>query len=278
MQFPPQSERHAILELANVTKRFGGLTAVRDVSLTVHRGEILGIAGPNGAGKSTLFNCVAGLLPFTGVIKFDGINISGLKPFEVCHMGIARTFQTPQVFATMSVRQNVEVGARFGRSRLDRKAGGPPKGYMGRAPRAFGSMATEGKGQHVVEDALSFTGLDKKAEVKAGALGLFDKKLLMLAAALATEPKLLLLDEPMGGLSPIEVIALRELIERVNKLRGITVIVIEHLIKVLVEMCDRLMILNFGSPLIVGLPKDVVSNKTVVDVYLGESNSGDDNA
>ncbi|HHY95432.1 MAG TPA: ABC transporter ATP-binding protein [Firmicutes bacterium] len=250
---------YPMLELHNVTKRFGGLTAVRDVSLVVVKGEIFGIAGPNGAGKSTLFNCIAGSVSFTGTITFEGINMSGLKPYGVCRRGIARTFQTPKVFQTMSVRQNVEVGVRFGCS-----------------PQVIRSMGV--RGLDLVADALSFTGLDKKAEVQAGSLGLFEKKLLMLAAAMATQPKLLLLDEPMGGLSPIEVAKLKELIERACKLRGITVIIIEHLIKVLVEMCDRLMILNFGSPLTVGIPRDVVNDKAVVDVYLGESDSGDDGA
>ena len=179
----------AILRCEKVTQRFGELPAVKDLSFEVEKGEIFGIAGPNGAGKSTLFNVITGFYRGSGDIIFDGRNISGLRPHQICHRGIARTFQIPELFLTLSIVDNVRVGAHFGE-----------RGVHDERER--------------IKEAINFVGLQGKENVIAANLNLFDKKLTLLAAALATKPKLLLLDEPIGGLSPIELGQLIALIQK----------------------------------------------------------------
>jgi branched-chain amino acid transport system ATP-binding protein len=233
-----------ILQLNNVTQRFGQLAAVKDLSFEVEKGEIFGIAGPNGAGKSTLFDVITGFYPGSGDIFFDGANIRGLRPHQICHKGIARTFQIPQLFLTLPMVENVRVGAHFG-----------VRGAHEERERT--------------NEAISLVGLQGKENVIAANLNLFDKKLTLIAAALATKPKLLLLDEPIGGLSPTEVRESVALIEKLNKELGLTIIVIEHLMKVLTRIAQRLMILHNGERICLGSPEEVAKNKRVIEVYLG---------
>lgn len=233
-----------ILRCEKVTKCFGELVAVKDLSLEVEKGEIFGIAGPNGAGKSTLFNVIAGYYHGSGDIMFDGERIMGLRPHQICHKGIARTFQIPQLFTTLTTVENVKVGAHFG--------------VRGRHNES-----------ESINEAINLVGLRGKENVIAADLNLFDKKLTMLAAAVATRPKLLLLDEPIGGLSPIEVNQFTALVQRINQELGLTIIVIEHLMKVLTEIAQRLMILDGGAKICIGPPQEVTQDKRVIEIYLG---------
>ncbi|MEW5722511.1 MAG: ABC transporter ATP-binding protein [Thermodesulfobacteriota bacterium] len=234
----------AILKLENVTKTFGRLAAVADLSFAVEQGEIFGIAGPNGAGKTTLFNVITGFYQGGGRILFQGRKIDGLRPDQITRRGIARTFQVPALFASMTIFQNVRVGAYFG--------GGGAGGLDGR-----------------VEEALAAVGLAGKGHLPAAGLKLIDKKLTMLAAVLATRPKLLLLDEPIAGLSPLEAEGSVALIRKINRELGVTIIVIEHLMRVLTDISGRLMILHNGERICLGPPREVVQDPRVIEVYLG---------
>lgn len=239
-----------ILQVNHLTKGFGELYACNDISFGVEKGEILGIAGPNGAGKTTLFNCISGIYHGQGEIFFEGGNINGLKPYQICKRGIGRTFQIPVIFNTMNVEQNVSVGAYFG------------------TPFRKKSM------HHQIEEALQMVGLSNKSKVPGENINLFEKKLTMLAAVLATEPKLLLLDEPMSGLSASEIEKLSNLIIKVNSELGLTIIIIEHLMKVLTGLSNRILILNEGKKFIVGTPEDVCNNEKVIEIYLGAVKKG----
>lgn len=233
-----------ILQVKNLTKYFGELAAVKELSFEVEKGEIFGIAGPNGAGKSTVFNLIAGVYRGSGDIVFDNMNISKLRPYQVCHKGIARTFQIPETFITLSLFDNVKIGAHFG-----------------------GAGAHDEKEN--INEAVNFVGLQGKENAITANLNLFDKKRTMLAAALVTKPKLLLLDEPIGGLSPTETKQSVDLFQKINKELGITIIIIEHLMKVLVGLSQRLMILQNGEEICIGPPREVVKDKRVIEVYLG---------
>lgn len=234
----------SILQVNKVTQCFGELAAVNNLSFEVEDGEIFGIAGPNGAGKSTLFDVITGFYRGSGDIIFDGSNIIGLRPHQVCHRGIARTFQIPELFLTLPVFDNVRVGAHFG-----------VRGAHDERER--------------INEAINFVGLQGKENIIAANLNLFDKKLTLLAVALATKPKLLLLDEPIGGLSPTELRESVNLIRRINKELGLTIIVIEHLMKVLTEISQRLMIIHNGEKICISSPQEVVKDRRVIEVYLG---------
>jgi branched-chain amino acid transport system ATP-binding protein len=235
----------AILQNSNVTKYFGNLAAVTDLSFEVENGEIFGIAGPNGAGKTTLFNLIAGIYSCSGKIYFNGQQINGLRPHRICKMGIARTFQVPLVFSSLTVCQNIETGAHFG--------------YDGNEDKAS-----------LVSEILEIIGLQDKADIEAMHLRLFDKKLTMLGSALATRPKLLLLDEPASGLNPNEIAQSISLFKSINEKFDLTIIVIEHLMRVLMDISNRLMILNNGEMISIGPPSDVAKDKKVIEVYLGK--------
>jgi len=232
-----------ILETKQVTKRFGELAAVKDLSFEVEEKEIFGIAGPNGAGKTTLFNVISGNYSGSGEIYFLGERIDRLRPFQVCLKGIARTFQIPSVFSTLTVYDNIRVGAHFGNHVKDEK--------------------------NIIKEVLEFIGLSEKQNILTTHLPLFDKKLTMVAAALATHPKLLMLDEPIGGLSPWEINQSIDIFKRINRELGITLIVIEHLMKVLMEISGRMMILHNGEKICIGIPEEVAKDKQVIEVYLG---------
>lgn len=237
-----------LLEVENVTRRFGGLTAVSQVSFQVDEGEILGLIGPNGAGKTTVFNLIsASLKPDAGRIVFAGRDITGMAPYRICRLGLARTFQTVKVFANMPVFKNVMIGSLFGTGRR--------------------LSATEAR--RAAEKALSFMELLPFRNTLAGDLTLANQKRLEMARALATEPKLLLLDELMAGLTPTEVAQAMEQITRVRD-EGITVIMIEHVMQAIMSISDRIVVLDHGQKIAEGSPQAVAKNQRVIEVYLGE--------
>jgi branched-chain amino acid transport system ATP-binding protein len=238
-----------LLALDGVTKRFGGVAALSDVTFGVTEGEILGIIGPNGAGKTTLLNCVSGVYrPDAGRISLDGQVISGLQPHRVARLGVGRTFQIVKPFQSMTVRENAAVGALFG-SQQARLA---PK-------EAF----------KAADEILELVGMSSQGSLKVGSLTVPDRKRLEVARALATRPRLLLLDEVMAGLNPVEVDQALNMVREVHS-RGITIVLIEHVMRVVVGVCDRAVVLNFGEVLAQGPPREVLNNQQVIEAYLGE--------
>jgi branched-chain amino acid transport system ATP-binding protein len=236
-----------ILEGEKVTKYFGGLAAVLRVDFHVDQGEIFGLIGPNGAGKTTLFNVIsAALVLKSGVIKFKGEKISGLKPYQICRRGIARTFQSVKVFPNMLVRQNVKLGGLFG------------------APKSAASTVDKD-----ADELLDFVGLSAMSMMPARDLTLVNQKRLEVAAALATKPELLMLDELMAGLTPTETAETMELVTSIRD-KGITIFMIEHVMKAIMGVCDRIMVLHHGEKIAEGTPKEIATSKKVIEVYLGE--------
>jgi branched-chain amino acid transport system ATP-binding protein len=235
-----------ILDIQHVSKFFGGLAANSNVSFSMDEGTIMGLIGPNGAGKTTLFNCITGFYPPSrGEILFRGHRMNGLTPDRVCKLGMARTWQKVRPLAKMTVRDNVMVGALARTNSL----------------KVASEMALQ---------QLRFVGLDHKASFLAGGLPIGERKKLEVARVLATQPSLLLLDEVMGGLNPAESEEIIQLILEQKK-RGITQMVIEHDMKAIMRISDRIVVLNSGEKLAEGLPRDIVSNKDVVTAYLGEA-------
>ncbi len=246
----------ALLETVSVTKRFGGLTAVDEVSISVRAGEIFGIAGPNGAGKTTFFDVVTGMTRATaGEVRFSGDTVTHASVTDICHKGIARTFQHPAVFDTQTVLANAVVGAQFGAGRRWWAALRKDPGTLQRAWAE-----------------LEFVGLAERAHRQTGPLPAFDKKKLMIASALATQPVMLFLDEPFGGLSLSEIDELMELLTEIQA-RDVTIVLIEHVMRALMALSDRVLIMNQGKTLFEGTPKEVVAHEEVVRVYLGETMS-----
>ena len=238
-----------ILDVQSLKKKFGGLTATANVNFNIEQGEIVGLIGPNGAGKTTLFNLISGAItPDSGLITFKGKNIAGLKPYRICREGIARTFQSVKIFAKMSVFNHILIGYLFG----DHKN------------KASCSSSEE------VAKILDFVGLSEMSENRAGDLTLANQKRLEVARALATQPELLLLDEVMAGLNPTEVAETMELVRKIRE-KGITVIMIEHVMKAIMEICDRVIVLHHGEKLAEGKPEEITQNKSVIEVYLGDS-------
>jgi branched-chain amino acid transport system ATP-binding protein len=236
-----------ILEGAAVTKYFGGLAAVASVDFYLDQGEILGLIGPNGAGKTTLFNLISGaLVPKSGVIRFKGENITRLKPYQICRMGVARTFQSVKVFANMPVIQNVLLGSLFGTST---------------------SMSSADAAREATE-LLEFVGLSAVRATPAKDLTLANQKRVEVARALATKPELLLLDELMAGLNTTEVAQAMELVTRIRD-KGVTIFMIEHVMKAIMGVCDRIMVLHHGEKIAEGTPQEIATSKTVIEVYLG---------
>jgi branched-chain amino acid transport system ATP-binding protein len=240
-----------ILEGEGVTKYFGGLAAVSDVDFYVDQGEVVGLIGPNGAGKTTLFNLIsAAMVPRPGIIKFKGVNITGLKPHKICRLGVARTFQTAKIFANLPVFDNVRVGSYFGRG---------------------GSVSTA-QSIRDAEEQLAFVGLTGVSHAPARDLTLANQKRLEVARALATRPELLLLDEMMAGLNQTEVAESMELIRRIRA-KGVTIVMIEHVMKAIMNVCDRIIVLHHGAKIAEGTPTEIVNSPTVIEVYLGETSS-----
>jgi branched-chain amino acid transport system ATP-binding protein len=237
-----------ILEGKGLTKYFGGLAAVSNVDFHVDQGEALGLIGPNGAGKTTLFNLIsAALVPKSGTIRFRGENITGLKPYKICRMGVARTFQTVKVFADMPVLNNVVLGSYFGMSH---------------------GMSTKDAAREATA-LLDFVGLSAMKATPAKDLTLANQKRLEVARALATKPELLLLDEMMAGLNPVELVQAMELVTRIRD-KGITIIMIEHVMKAVMKVCERIMVLHHGKKIAEGTPQEIATSKTVIKVYLGD--------
>jgi branched-chain amino acid transport system ATP-binding protein len=234
-----------ILEVQHLTRDFGGLRAVDGLDLDIAEGEILGLIGPNGAGKSTVFNCVAGVYPPTrGHIYFRSEEISGRKPWDLCRYGLARTFQIVKPFASKSVLFNVMVGA----------------------------FAVTDKTSAAREKALwvlKFLNFEDRKEIRAGNLTIADRKRLEIARALATEPKLLLLDEVMAGLRPAEVDEMVSIIRRLRD-QGVTIFVIEHIMRAIMALSDRVVVIHFGRKIAEGAPRKVAADASVIKAYLGE--------
>jgi branched-chain amino acid transport system ATP-binding protein len=237
-----------ILEGEGVTRYFGGLAAVSGVDFHVDEGEVVGLIGPNGAGKTTLFNLISGaLVPKPGAIKFKAENITGLKPHRICKMGVARTFQSVKVFANMTALENVLLGPLFGT----------------RNSVSAADAAREATG------LLEFVGLSAVRATPAKDLTLANQKRLEIARALATKPELLLLDELMAGLNSTEVTQAMELVTRIRD-EGITIFMIEHVMKAIMSVCDRIIVLDHGKKLAEGTPQEIATSRAVIDVYLGE--------
>ena len=238
-----------ILRVANATMRFGGLVAVQDVSFELRRGEIMGLIGPNGAGKSTLIGLVSGtLVPTRGEVTFEGRSLGRLPAFRRARLGIGRTFQIMKPFPGLTVRDNVALGALFGLE---------------------GGQRQLARARQKALEHLEFVGLAARAEQRADALGGPDRKRLELAKALAMQPKLLLLDEVMAGLNAVEIEDVIQIIRKVQA-RGISILVIEHVMKAIRSLSDRLMVLHHGQMIAAGNPEEVLTDPRVAEAYLGQ--------
>jgi branched-chain amino acid transport system ATP-binding protein len=242
-----------LLTCEDVVKRYGSLAAVDGMSLSVAAGEIVGIGGPNGAGKTTFFDVITGITPLTeGSLSFDGQDITGLGADRICQLGMARTFQLNAAFESLTVRENIDVAAYFGSSR-----------------RTFPGLRLGPAVRQQTEEALEFVGLAAKADETVGQLPVLDRKLLMIAGAIATRPKILFLDEPVGGLNATEIDRIMELVLKL-KAKGMTVVLIEHVMRFLLALSSRVLIMHHGKKIFEGLPSQVAEDPVVVETYLGE--------
>jgi branched-chain amino acid transport system ATP-binding protein len=235
-----------ILEVTGIRKCFGGLAAVDGIDFHIDQGEVVGLIGPNGAGKTTLFNLISGAItPTSGIIKFKGENITGLKPNEICRQGVARTFQLVKLFGDMTVLENVLLSYLFRKKRCTRN-------------------------EAIIrcQEMLDIVGLLGLEWIPAKELTIAKQKRLEMARALATMPELLLLDEVMAGLNPSEVTKAIETIKNIRA-RGITILMVEHVMKAIMEISDRVIVFHNGEKIAEGKPADVVANETVIQIYLG---------
>jgi len=235
-----------ILEVKGMTKRFGGLVAVNSLDLTIEPGQILGLIGPNGAGKTTAFAAIAGFYkPEEGKIIFDGQDITGLRPDQICKRGLTRTFQVVKPFPEITVMENVLIGA-------------------------YNATDDEEEAIAVTEEIIEFMGLEKQRDILAGGLPIAGRKRLEIAKTLATQPKLILLDEVMAGLRPTETVETIELVQRIRQ-QGVSLLLVEHIMKVIMSLADRIVVIHHGTKIAEGLPEEIVRNQVVIDAYLGEA-------
>jgi len=238
----------ALLEIKNLTKAFGGLLAVDNVSFDVEKGEIVGLIGPNGSGKTTTFNCINQFFPITsGDVIFNGKSIKGLKTHQICHLGIGRTFQVVKPLARMTVLENVTASA-------------------------FCRVNTTKEAQNEALKVLDFCNLTEQKDKLAKSLPIAGRKRLEIARALATKPELLLLDETAAGLNPGELDEAIELIKKIRK-NGISILIVEHIMKVIMSISDRIHAINFGQTIAEGTPQEVANDKAVIEAYLGEAHA-----
>jgi len=235
-----------ILEVKGMTKRFGGLVAVNSLDLTIEPGQILGLIGPNGAGKTTAFAAIAGFYkPEEGNIIFDGHDITGLRPDQICKRGLTRTFQVVKPFPEITVMENVLIGA-------------------------YNATENEDEAIAVTEEIIDFMDLGKQRDALAGSLPIAGRKRLEIAKTLATQPKLILLDEVMAGLRPTETVETIELVQRIRQ-QGVSLLLVEHVMKVIMSLADRIVVIHHGTKIAEGLPEEIVRNQVVIDAYLGEA-------
>ena len=247
-------DKQPLLACRNIFKYFGGLAAVNDFDLDVYAGDIIGIGGPNGAGKTTFIDVISGINPATsGEILLEGTPIANKKADAICHLGISRTFQLNAGFESMSIRENTLVGASFGLG---------DKGW-------FPCMTYTREMRERVERALELCRLQDRAELIVRDLPVLDRKLLMMAGALATQPKLLLIDEPVGGLNPHEVDDVMVIVQGLIA-EGVTIILIEHVMRFLLQLSERVVIMHHGEKIYEGDSKALLNDRKVVEVYLGE--------
>lgn len=248
-----QARQAPLLQCQDVFRHYGSLAAVDGVSMAVMPGEVLGIGGPNGAGKTTFFDVITGITaPTGGRILFDGHDISQMGADRICHLGIARTFQLNAAFDHLTVAENVQVAAQFGRS-----------------ARRFPGIVLSHATRQASAEALDFVGLSAKAGQRAGDLPVLDRKLLMIAGAMATQPRMVFLDEPVGGLNSEEIDRIQDLVRQMCA-RGITIVLIEHVMRFLLTLSSRVLIMHHGKLIFEGPPEAVAEDPTVVETYLGK--------